>query len=66
MEVAGNLILQLFIKIAFEFADLAASQARDVDVVPRAVRFVIVPVSAKVQQIQFVNEPYFFRRSIVR
>ena len=55
MKVAGDLVLQLFVKIALKFPHLAAAQAGDVDVVARAVGFVIVTVAAQVEQVQFVD-----------
>ena len=62
VEVAGDLILQLFVKIALEFADLAAAQARDMDVVPRPVRLIIVPVAPQVEQVQLVDQAFFFQQ----
>lgn len=61
-EVAGDLMLQLFVKIALEFADLAAPQARHMDVVARTVRFVIVAVAAQVEQVQLVDQAFFFQQ----
>lgn len=57
VAVARNLLHQIFVKLAFEFADFPAADAGDVNVVARAVAFVIVPVAAKVQQVELVNQP---------
>src|SRR5882724_1532176 len=43
-EVVGNLFFQLFVQAGFEFADLAAAEAGDVDVVARTVGFIVVAV----------------------
>jgi hypothetical protein len=56
------LFLQLFVQAAFEFADFAATQAGDVDVIPRPVSFVVVPVAAKMQQIQLVDQALLFKK----
>ena len=46
-EVAGDLLFQLFVETAFEFADFAAAQAGHVDVVAWAVALVIVAGAAE-------------------
>jgi hypothetical protein len=60
VEVAGDLFLELFVEAAFKFADFAATQAGDVDMVARAVGFVVVAVAAEMQEIKFVDEAVFF------
>src|SRR6267154_795307 len=62
VEIARDLFLQLFVQAALELAHLAASQACHVYVIPRPVRFVVVPVAAKMQQIQLVNQALFFKK----
>jgi len=62
VEVPCDLFLQLFVQAALEFADFAATQAGDVDVVPRTVSFVVVPVAAEMQQIQLVDQTLFFKK----
>jgi hypothetical protein len=59
-EVAGDLFFQLFVEAGFEFADLAAAEAGDVDVVARAVCFVVVAVAAEVEEVELVDEAFFF------
>jgi hypothetical protein len=59
-EVAGDLFLELFVETGFEFADFSAAEARDVDVVARAVRFVVVTVAAEMEKVEFVDEAVFF------
>src|SRR2546427_6875919 len=39
VEVARNLLLQLFVQAALAFADLAPSQGCHIDVIPRPLRF---------------------------
>ena len=56
------MVLQLFVQAAFEFADLAAAQAGNVDVVPRPMRLVIVAVAAQMKQIQLIDEALFFQQ----
>lgn len=53
---AFDLLLQLFVEAAFEFADFAAAQAGDVDMVAGAVAFVIVAVAAEMEQVEFVDQ----------
>lgn len=62
VEVAGDLVFELFIEAAFEFADLAAPQAGYVDVVAGPVAFVIVAVAAEVEQIKLVDEALFLEQ----
>jgi hypothetical protein len=54
------LLFELFVEAGFEFADFAAAEAGDVDVVAGAVGFVVVTVAAKVEQIELVDETFFF------
>ena len=61
-EVAGDLFLQLLVEAGLEFADLAAAQAGDVDVVARAVSFVVVAVAAKMEEVEFVDEAFFLEK----
>jgi hypothetical protein len=50
------LTFQLLEEAGFKFADFAAAQAGDVDVIARAVGFVIVLIAAEMQQIEFVDQ----------
>ena len=59
-EVAGDLFLELFVEAGLELADLAATQTGDVDVVAGAVGFVIVAITTEVQEVEFVDEAFFF------
>lgn len=54
--VLFDLLLELLVEFGFEFADFAAAKAGDVDVVARAVGFVIVAMAAKMEQVEFVNQ----------
>jgi len=54
------LLFELFVQAGFEFANLAAAETRDMDVIARAVGFVIVAIAAKVEEIEFVDETFFF------
>ena len=56
VEVAGDLFLELLVEAAFEFADFAAAQAGNVDVVAWAVALVIVAVAAEMEQVEFVDQ----------
>ena len=56
VEVARNLLLQLLVQPAFEFAHFSAAQARHVNMVARAVALVEVAVAAKVEQIELVDQ----------
>ena len=61
-EVAGDLFLELFVEAGFEFADLAAAETGDVDVVARAVSFVVVAIAAEMEKIELVDETFFFEQ----
>ena len=50
-EVAGDLFLELFVEAGFEFADFTTAEAGYVDVVARAVGFVVVAVAAEVEKV---------------
>ena len=59
-EVAGDLFLELFVETGFEFADFAAAETGDVDMVAGAVGFIIVAVAAEVEEVEFVDKAFFF------
>lgn len=50
------MLLEALVKLALEFADFAAAKAGDVDVVARAVGFVVVAMAAEMEQVEFVNQ----------
>ena len=60
--VARDLLLQLFVQLAFHFSHFSTMQTGDVNVVARAVAFVEVPVAAKVKQVELVDEPMAFQQ----
>jgi len=60
VEVAGDLFFQLLVEAGFEFADFAAAKARYVDMVAGAVGFVVVAVAAEVEEVELVDEAFFF------
>src|SRR2546426_10545164 len=47
VKIARDLLLQLLVQAAFEFPNLAAAQARHMNVIARTVRLVIVAIPAK-------------------
>jgi len=59
-EVAGDLLFELFVEPGFELADFAAAETGDVDVVTRAVSFVVVAIAAEVEEVELVDEAFFF------
>ena len=61
VAVARDLIFQLVIEMAFKFADLAAAEAGYMDVIARAVSFVVVAVAAEMEKVEFVNETVFLQ-----
>jgi hypothetical protein len=61
-EVAGDLILKLFVEARLEFANLATAEAGDVDVVARAVGFVVVAITAEMKKIELVDEALFLEK----
>lgn len=54
--VARDLALQVLVELAFHFANLAAADARHVDVVARSMALIEVAVAAQVKQIEFVDQ----------
>jgi len=62
LEVAGNLFLELLVEARLEFADLAAAEAGDMDVVAGAVGLVVVAVAAEMEKIELVNETLFLEQ----
>ena len=56
VAIERNLFLQLFIELALEFANLAAANAGDMDVVAGTMAFVEMAMSAEMQQIEFVDQ----------
>jgi hypothetical protein len=50
----------LFVKAGFEFANFAAAEAGYVDVVAGAVGFVVVAVAAEMEEVELVDEAFFF------
>jgi len=52
----GDLTFQLLEEAGLEFADFTAAQAGDVNVVARAVGFVVMLVAAEMQEIEFVDQ----------
>jgi hypothetical protein len=60
LAIAGDLVLELFVEAGLEFADFAAADTSYMDVIARAVSFVVVAVAAKVKEIELVNQTLFF------
>jgi hypothetical protein len=60
VEVAGDLLFELFVEAGFEFADFATAETGDVDVVAGAVGFVVVAVAAEMEEVELVDEAFFF------
>ena len=58
-EVAGDLLFELLVEAGFEFADFAAAEAGDMDVVAGSVGFVVMAVAAEVEEIELVDEAFF-------
>jgi hypothetical protein len=55
-------LFELLVETGLEFADFAAAEAGDVDMVARAVGFVIVAITTEVEEIEFVDETFFFEQ----
>ena len=62
IAVARDLPLQILVELAFKFAHFSAADAGDVDVVARAVAFVIMAVPAKMQQVELVDQAEMFEQ----
>jgi hypothetical protein len=62
MKIPRNLFLQLFVQPALELAHLPAAQASHMNVIPRTVRLVVVPIATQMQQVQFVNQAMLFEQ----
>ena len=55
VAIARDLLLQFFVKRAFDLAHFPATQAGDVNVIARAVAFVEMAVAAEMEQVQLVD-----------
>lgn len=62
VKIICNLRFQIFVKLRFKFTHFSATHAGDVDVVARAVAFVIVSMAAKMEKVQFVDEAVIFEQ----
>lgn len=60
--VMRDLLHKVLVEARFKFADLATADARDVNVVARAVGFVIVAIAAEVKEIEFVDKSVFLEQ----
>jgi len=60
VAVHGDLLFELLVKAGFEFADFAAAETGDMDMVAGAVSFIVVAVAAEMQEVKFVDEAFFF------
>jgi hypothetical protein len=60
VAVGGDLLLELLVEAGFKFADFAAAEAGDVDVIAGAVGFVVMAIAAEVEEIELVDETFFF------
>ena len=56
VEIVGDLRFQILVKLRFKLADFPAANAGDMNVVARAVAFVIVAMTAQMQKIELVDE----------
>jgi hypothetical protein len=56
VAVAGDLLFELLVEARLELTDFAAAETGDVNVIARAVRFVIVAVAAEMEQVELVNK----------
>ena len=57
--VACDLVFQLIVEMTLEFADFSAAEAGDVDMIARAVGFVVVTIAAEMEEVKFVDEALF-------
>src|SRR5258708_29221304 len=60
IKIPRNLLLQLFVQPALEFAHFPAAQTRHMNVVAGTMGLVLVPVAAQMPQFQFVNQAMVF------
>ena len=56
VAIAGDLFFELLVEARFEFADFAAAETRDMNVIAWAVGFVVVAIAAKMEKIEFIDE----------
>ena len=56
------MLLELFVEAGLEFANFAAAEAGNVNVVARAMSFVVVAIAAKMEEIELVDEAFFFEQ----
>jgi hypothetical protein len=56
VAVSGDLLFELLVEARFEFADLAATETGDMDMVAWAVGFVVMAIAAEMEEVEFVDE----------
>src|SRR5271167_3396344 len=56
VAIAGDLFFQILVQLAFEFANLAAAHASDVDMIAGAMTFVKMPVATEVKKVELVDQ----------
>ena len=56
VEIVGNLRFQILVKLRLKLAYFSAANAGDVNVIARAVAFVIVAMAAQMEKIEFIDE----------
>jgi hypothetical protein len=62
VTVLGDLLFELLVETGLEFANFAAAEAGDVDMVAGPVSFVIVAIATEVEEVEFVDETFFFEQ----
>jgi hypothetical protein len=60
--VLGDLLHEVLVEAGLEFADFATADAGDMNVVARTMGFVVVTITAKVEEVQFVDETFLFEQ----
>jgi hypothetical protein len=56
------LLLQVFVELAFEFTDFSALNAGYVNMIARAVAFVVMTMPSEMEKVQLVDQPVVFEQ----
>jgi hypothetical protein len=62
VEIIRDLRFQIFVKLRFEFTDSSAAHASDMDVITRAMAFVIMAMATEMEKVEFVDEAVIFEK----
>jgi hypothetical protein len=60
--IVGDLLHEVLVEAGLEFTDFATADAGDMNVIARTMSFVVVTIAAEMEEIEFVDETFFFEQ----